>query len=371
MEGLKVQSIIGVKGAANLETSEIAKGYLMGSVVMVVAGFVFLAAAIMFLIRTIALIFLMILSPLAFAAFALPGTRGYANKWWSSLISNAFFAPAFLFLIYIVSAIISTGGLLIIPGATKGTLSGLATKPDADDLGLLYVYLLILGLIIGALVIAKQMVGGIASFATKESGRVIGAGIRVGGFTGRQTVGRYATSRANALEQKIAASGGAASVGDRMALKTMRGVGNSSFDLGATRGFKAVEKASGVGFGKARTGMEIAKERKEKAKDKKDIQASAKISANNVQLKNIPNAAAAAPIISQLSPKDVSKLEPSTLANPAVAHHFDIATLKAMMDNKDLNLSNSQRATIRTAATAGPNGLAVSNWLVNGGGVGF
>src|SRR3989338_3155856 len=79
-----------------------------GSLFIVITAWVFFAAAIMFIYRAVTLIFLMILSPLAFVGLILPGTSGMAHAWWSKLWSQAFFAPLYLALAYVVVKMVKT-----------------------------------------------------------------------------------------------------------------------------------------------------------------------------------------------------------------------------------------------------------------------
>ena len=77
---------------------------IVRGIVNVVVGFILLAAAVMFMSRTVVLLLLMIVSPLAFAAIAFPigGLSNYFNIWLRKLLENAFWAPAFLALYYAV-----------------------------------------------------------------------------------------------------------------------------------------------------------------------------------------------------------------------------------------------------------------------------
>lgn len=76
--------------------------YIIGaSLFVIVAAFVFAAGAILLAIRFGVLIILMILSPIAFAATVFPAFKAWRDKWWHTLFSQAFFAPAYLFMLYI------------------------------------------------------------------------------------------------------------------------------------------------------------------------------------------------------------------------------------------------------------------------------
>ena len=83
----------------------------LASVLNFVVAFILFAGAIMFIIRVVVLWFLLLFSPLAFAHLILPAFKQYSNKWWDALIKQAFFAPAFLFLFYLVTMMVNGGFL--------------------------------------------------------------------------------------------------------------------------------------------------------------------------------------------------------------------------------------------------------------------
>ncbi|GMQ95465.1 MAG: hypothetical protein BMS9Abin13_580 [Patescibacteria group bacterium] len=84
--------------------------FIAGGVISIVASYALLRVGFMFLSRLVAFWFLIIASPLAFIAFALPNAS-FANKWWHQLVSQALVAPVFLFLMYIIAKIVQSGFL--------------------------------------------------------------------------------------------------------------------------------------------------------------------------------------------------------------------------------------------------------------------
>ncbi len=175
MKGLNLATIYDGKKLKDPETGEdkisaltvIIVG-LGGAALMLVTTFVFLAATALFAIRTVYLLFLMILSPLAFMAMILPSTKKYASQWWEKLFSQAFFAPAFMFMIYLVVKIISDDGFKasISAGSAGSTgivvdasasLSATMSSKDAGALGVLVHFIILIGLMIGSLIVASKM----------------------------------------------------------------------------------------------------------------------------------------------------------------------------------------------------------------------
>jgi hypothetical protein len=66
--------------------------------------FIFVVATMLFFVRFVALMFLLMLAPLAFVSHILPSTEQHWSKWWKELTNHAFFFPAFMFLLYFALA---------------------------------------------------------------------------------------------------------------------------------------------------------------------------------------------------------------------------------------------------------------------------
>lgn len=72
---------------------------LMGAAFAILLGWVFMKAALYFLARFAILIILLVTSPLGVGGTGVPFIGQFTGRWWSALISQAVFAPLFLFLI--------------------------------------------------------------------------------------------------------------------------------------------------------------------------------------------------------------------------------------------------------------------------------
>jgi len=99
--------------------------FLIASLMNLLATFVLVAGGLLFIIRVAVLWLLMILAPLAFLFMILPKTKGYADQWWEKLFGQAFFAPAFLFLFYLVAMMINKGFLQSLFESAGRNTSGL------------------------------------------------------------------------------------------------------------------------------------------------------------------------------------------------------------------------------------------------------
>lgn len=149
----------------------------LGGAINLLAAFVLFVAALLFVIRTVVLIFLMIIAPLAFVAMALPKLKAQASQWWETLFNQAFFAPAFLFLFMIVIMLINSSFLkdsMDLAATTFDQTNGVlnSTEQAFKLILMTIIQFIILGaFMLGSLVVAKKMAAtgtyGITAYADK------------------------------------------------------------------------------------------------------------------------------------------------------------------------------------------------------------
>src|SRR3989338_2864111 len=80
---------------------------IMFLILMFVTLYVFLSAIALLIGRFVALILLLISSPLGIAGLAIPGLQTYAKEWWKALFSQALFAPVYFLLVGISLTILN------------------------------------------------------------------------------------------------------------------------------------------------------------------------------------------------------------------------------------------------------------------------
>ena len=172
------------------------------------------AAAVLFygtyllISRAVLFIFLMVTAAGAFATHLIPklneSTYGWKG-WWSSLLRNAALAPLLMIFLWItlqVSAAISASG---------GTLGGLANPAvTTTDVGALFAYFIILGLLWGSFMLASKWAGKVGGLGLTGTllGSAIAAPLALGSrFIAaplmRKFVGGAATRRSLQLEDDI------------------------------------------------------------------------------------------------------------------------------------------------------------------------
>lgn len=137
---------------------------LGGTVLVLITAFVFFAATLMFLLRTVTLVFLMILSPLAFMGSVLPALGDVTKKWWSKLFNNLLFAPAYMTLLYLVISMITKGGFTGVRGG--GSFYQLFSGND-NMIGAAMTFVVLNALMVGCLLIASSF--GVAGSKWAES----------------------------------------------------------------------------------------------------------------------------------------------------------------------------------------------------------
>lgn len=206
LEGFRFQSIFDTSSGSlinpPLETNEMSRAmiYAGGALVMFVAGYVFLAGAVMMIVRTVWLLILMIASPFAFLSFALPSKGGFASWWWSSLVSQAFVAPAFLFMLYICSRIVTGMDMAMIAGATDNRFAA-AILGNSSHFAIIYQFVLIIILLLASLTVANKVSAGAGSMGGVWAKKIIGGGAALG-FTGSAAAGRQVLGRSASASLK-------------------------------------------------------------------------------------------------------------------------------------------------------------------------
>ncbi len=277
MQHLNLQSLW---KAPELDSGVILTVGVMGTIMLLIAAFVFFAIAIMFIIRYVILILVLVLSPIAFIAHILPKGTGidkYKNQWWDALLGQAFFAPIYFMLTWVTLSILS--GITTSFGTAANTpdksLSGIASVIDGTlDSGafiMLINFIIVIVLLIASLLVAKEWAnkagGGMGKLTSWVTGAAGAATIGTTGWLGRRTLGvaGEAVSSSERLKEK-ASRGGAGGMMARLALATGKKAGASSFDFRATRAGEATVGMAGAGKAGGKGGfIEFKKKQAEEA----------------------------------------------------------------------------------------------------------
>jgi hypothetical protein len=265
-DGTVVEEAAGDGSQANYE---IALARLGGAVFTGIAGFIFGALAVLIIIRFFVLVLLMIASPLAFVTLALPQAE-MGKKWWSWLISQSFFAPAVMGMMY-VTIYFSTSfknSLEVNPGSGGDASLMKAIIEPGSNVDILVFYATTVGMLIASLIIAQRMGAVGADKAVSYGNQAVSwVGNKV--QSGGSTLGSGARSMATAPVRYGARSG----IGD-----TGRKLDDkfSETRFGNTLVGKKIrdyttKKAAEAEFGTGKSAKQVKKDSEERGRDVRDL----------------------------------------------------------------------------------------------------
>lgn len=139
---------------------------LLHTALALLAAFILFAGAIMFVARVVILWFVIIFAPVGFLGMAVPNMKKYSSQWWSYLIGQSFFAPAFLFMFMLVTKLVNAQFVQSVFHVTENNDLMVAWKINGGDVLLpVFYYIVAGGLMWGALYIAHQVGGKTASLS--------------------------------------------------------------------------------------------------------------------------------------------------------------------------------------------------------------
>ena len=204
MQELKIQSLYDANTLTSINKGNILLIGIAGSVLIFILIFVFLIIAALLLVRLIAFIFLLILSPIGYIGWAFPGMKSWSDKWWKALWGQALFAPIYMLLTLMIITVITDDTYKTVMNGVSGTpITGWASLFDtaSENIGatfqngmmLIVNYVITIGLVIGSVFLAKESsessAGIIKTAAGKATGYVDTFRGGTQGAIGRRTVG--------------------------------------------------------------------------------------------------------------------------------------------------------------------------------------
>lgn len=190
-------SIMGGVGQFGASTVAALIGIILTLIGLVITVFVFGAAAIFLIVRILYIWGLLIFAPVVWMLWILPATSGYFHMWWNKFIQWSFFAPIYVFMIYLSLSIFDAQGKLnpkifgplSIPG-WNDPAPGLTTvgMPSA-----IFQWILVIAMMFGSLIVAQKF--GVMG-AKAISGATKGAA-KAAGLSTIKTYGHAATALSN------------------------------------------------------------------------------------------------------------------------------------------------------------------------------
>jgi len=168
-----------------------------GTILFLVAAFVFFSLAFVLVARFVILVLLIIVAPIGFAGLAVPKLTGLADRWWKMLFEQVITAPVLLLMLYVALAVITDAQFLRGFGGTDTNQSsagwlGFIGNSDgnvslASTAGMMLSFLVAMGLLLAVTMMSKQLSAFGAGTATKWGGKL---SFGAAGFVGRRTIGR-------------------------------------------------------------------------------------------------------------------------------------------------------------------------------------
>ena len=246
-------------------------------------AYIFFSVAILFAARVVSLWISMIFSPLAFVSYAVPfEIPEFGHKeWWDNLLKNAFLAPIFVFMLYIIvlfakflttiaeytsdpSISSTTNALRRLMTITIPFIILMMLLRMAKDIAVKYS-----GELGAALMKGAQMVGGVALGAATGGAAMLGTGL-VGGLANKALSSKglqAAAKEETGIKGKLA----------RMTLRSADYGTKASFDVRKVAGVGALAKAGGInleaakgiGLGSKEGGYEKRRKDKEEKRQKR------------------------------------------------------------------------------------------------------
>ncbi len=230
--------------------------YVFGIIIIfAILAYVFLAGAVMIIIRFVVLNIYMVFSPFMFLGWVFPALASYSRDYWSGFLRQAFFAPAFIFMLYLSYMVAST--FPVQRNLDRIFNPNMATVSEYADT--IPYFAMVIVFLLASMVVAKKMGAHGATVAVSTGKNIAGRagrGLRTaaGGATfgmagrlGRNTAGLAGQKIASSDRLKeLAAQKGLKGWSARQALRSGRVVADSTFDA---RGIAGAGAMLGIGAG--------------------------------------------------------------------------------------------------------------------------
>jgi len=223
---------------------------LGGSVILIILALVLFIASLMFITRYIVLVLVLVTSAAAIGSWILPSLKkSVYDKWWSALIGQAFFAPVFLFFLFL--------SLRLTQGLTESLLTGkgdlswskIFMGDPSSAINLVVMYLVVVGFLVGSIIVSKSLSNMAGSGAGKITGFMGGAALGAGAWVGRRGGGTLgAALNSEKMQERARNSTGWLAKPSLLALNAIGSKAKKgSFDPRNTKGAGALLGAGGIG----------------------------------------------------------------------------------------------------------------------------
>lgn len=171
-------------------------GYVIFIIILLMAitlytAYIFFSVALLFVARVVSLWISMIFSPMAFASYTVPfDIPGFGHKeWWSDLLKNAFLAPLFIFMLYII--VLFAGFLTEIAKYTSDPNLTTAQNTMQRLMSIIIPFIILMVLLRKSKELAVKYSGELGAAINKFGGTIAGI---AGGVVGGAVIGTVAAA---------------------------------------------------------------------------------------------------------------------------------------------------------------------------------
>ncbi len=152
--------------------------YVFGSLfTYLIAIFVFAAGGILLIIRFAVLNIYMVLSPLMFLGWVFPGFSSVSREYWQGFMSRAFYAPAYILMLYFAHQILINMKGVVAAGAQGQLAQTYISTTSAGATSSLPFFIMTAIFLVASLVVGQKM-GSVGASNTIALGRRMGGGAR-------------------------------------------------------------------------------------------------------------------------------------------------------------------------------------------------
>ena len=336
--------LLGVSGTLSVDYNVTGGfAYIFGLlIVLMVLTYVFFAGAILLLVRFVVLNIYMVFSPVMFLGWVFPSMAGESKKYWNGFLSQAFFAPAFLFMIYLTYRVADSynGGL------QKDMAAAFAGSGGATTVGITQVipfFAMVIVFLLASMMVAKKMGGKGAAFSIGMTDKA--KNYALGGMA---NAGRAALDR---ISRNDGQENPNQSHSYRALRSLARGAGRTATALGARTALESAAKPY-TSANKARSDAQAGLASRDSIAEK-EAQIRAGVEASYIpEALRSPAQKAAVAKMQQLAPglsiEQIEKMSDSSRA--AIAPHITSSQAEKISESKEL--SSAQKKEVLEARQA-------------------
>lgn len=156
---MNLLGISGIWNPGDLPVTSSGWAYIFGTMILfIVAAFVFFAGGLLLMIRFAVLNIYMVLSPIMFLGMVFPGFSSASRDYWNGFLQRAFFAPAYILMIYLSHQILVNFKSVSGSGAKIGdTFSSSAAPAQASFAQTIPFFILSTVFLVASIVVAQKM----------------------------------------------------------------------------------------------------------------------------------------------------------------------------------------------------------------------